>query len=164
MKTINIALLQAKFLLILNGQSFNQSDDIVRVDGTKVRPCSMYEHYAHRGSAFDGISIYEYLRFVSIVKRSQQQGNDYEFDAGHRQRGDFVQRPLKRVEQLALVVLRGNLSENEESEDAIPGGHPETDARRTDLSLILLSFFVPWNHLLPLFLTEGATLATYKEF
>ncbi len=37
MKTINIALLQAKFLLILNGQNLNQSDDIVRVGDTKIR-------------------------------------------------------------------------------------------------------------------------------
>ncbi len=72
MKTINIAPLQAKFSLILNGQSFNQSDDIVHVNGTIVQSYSMYEHYTHRGSAFDKISIYEYLQFVSIVKRSQQ--------------------------------------------------------------------------------------------
>lgn len=98
------------------------------------------------------------------MKRSQQQDTHYEFDAGHRQRVDFVQRPLQRVEQMALVVLRGKLSENEESEDAIPGGHPETDARRTYLSLILLSLFVQWNYLLSFFLTEGAALTTYKEF
>ncbi len=61
MKTINIATLRAKFSLILNGQTFNQSDDIVRVDGTKIQPCSIYNHYAHCGSAFDKINIYEYL-------------------------------------------------------------------------------------------------------
>ncbi len=77
------------------------------------------------------------------MKQSQQQGGDYKFADGHRQKEDFVQRRLKRIEQLALVVLCGKLSENEESEDAILGGHLETDARRTDLSLILLSLFVP---------------------
>ncbi len=150
--------------MILNGQNFNQSDDIVCVDGTKIRPCSMYEHYTHRGSAFDRISIYKYLQFVSIVKRSQQQRGDYKFADGHRQKEEFVQKPLKRIKQLALVVLRGKLFENEESEDAIPGGHPETDACHTNLSLILLSLFVPWNHLSSLFLVEGATLETYKKF
>ncbi len=73
-KTINIALLQAKFLLILNSQNFNQSDDIVHVDDTKIRPCSMYEYYAHRGSAFDRISIYKYLQFVSIVNNLNSKG------------------------------------------------------------------------------------------
>ncbi len=65
---------------------------------------------------------------------------------------------------MALVVLRGNLSENEESEDVIPGGHPETETRRADLSLVLLSLFVLWNYLSSLFIVEGATLETYKEF
>ena len=67
-KTMNIALLQAKFSLILNSKNFYQSDDIVCVDGIKIRPCSMYEHYVHRGFAFDRISIYKYLQFVFIVK------------------------------------------------------------------------------------------------
>ncbi len=43
---------------------------------------------------------------------------------------------------MALVVLCGNLSENEESEDAIPWGHPETDTCHADLSFVLLSHFV----------------------
>ncbi len=83
-KTINIALLEAKFLLILNSHNFNQSDDIVPINSTKIRPCSMYEHYAHRGSTFYRRSIYKYLRFISIVKQSQQQGGDYKFVDGQR--------------------------------------------------------------------------------
>ncbi len=70
-KTINIALLQVKFLLILNGQNLDQSDTIMCVDGTKIRSCSIYEHYTHRDFAFDRISIYEYLQFVFIMKCSQ---------------------------------------------------------------------------------------------
>ena len=56
------------------------------------------------------------------------------------------------------------LSENEELEDTILGSHPETDACRTDLSLIFLSLFVSWNYLSSLFLAEKASLETYKEF
>ncbi len=98
------------------------------------------------------------------MKRSQQQDTNYEFDVGHRCRGYFVQRPLKSVEQMALVVLRRNLSENKDSEDAIPGGHPETNTCHTNLSLDLLSLFISWNYLLSLFIAEGATLEIYKEF
>ncbi len=36
MTTINIAFLRTKFSLRLNGQSFNQSDDIVHIDGKNV--------------------------------------------------------------------------------------------------------------------------------
>ncbi len=83
-KTMNNILLQAKFSLILNDQSFNQSDDIMHIDSTKIRPCSIYEHYVYRGFAFDRINIYEYLQIVSIVKQSQQQGGDYKFADCHR--------------------------------------------------------------------------------
>ncbi len=61
MKTINIVFLWAKFLLILNGENFNQLDNIVCVDGKKVQTYSMYKYYTHCSSAFDKISIYKYL-------------------------------------------------------------------------------------------------------
>ena len=57
MKMINIALLQAKFSLILNGLNLNQSDNIVRIDSTKAQQWSIYKHYPYCGSAFDTISI-----------------------------------------------------------------------------------------------------------
>ncbi len=103
----------------------------------------MYKHYAHHDSAFDRISIYKYLQFVYIVKWSQQQGGNYKFADSYRQKKDFVQRVLKRIKQLALVILRGKLSENKELEDVIPRGQPEIDACHTDLSFILLSLFMP---------------------
>lgn len=52
-KSININLLKIKFPIILNGQNFNQSDDIVYVNGDKVRPCSIHKHYAYCGSTFE---------------------------------------------------------------------------------------------------------------
>ncbi len=65
---------------------------------------------------------------------------------------------------MALVILYGNLFKNEESEDAIPGSYPKIDVCHTNLSLVLLSLFVPWNYLLSLFMTERVTSKTYKEF
>ncbi len=53
MKTINVDLFQAKFLLILNSNSLNQSDNIMRINGKKIWPYLIYEHYAYRDSAFD---------------------------------------------------------------------------------------------------------------
>ena len=76
----------------------------------------------------------------------------------------FLQRYSGKSNQLALVTLRGNLSDNEEAEDAIPGSHPETDVRRVDLAFVLLSLFVSWERLLDLFYTERAKIATYKKF
>lgn len=68
------------------------------------------------------------------------------------------------MDQLAIIVLRGNLSENEEVEDIILGNHPETDARWTNLNLFFLSLFILWNYLLSMLLAEGAILIMYKEF
>ena len=89
---------------------------------------------------------------------------DYEFDYSYYQKKNFIQWLLQRVEHLTLVVLRGNFSVNEEAKDAIVGGYPETDAHCANLSLILLSLFIPWGQLLSLFLVEDATIATYKDY
>ena len=55
----------------------------------------------------------------------------------------FLQRYLDKSNQLALVTLRRNLSNNEEAENAILGGYPETDACRANLAVVFLSLFVP---------------------
>lgn len=67
-KTINIALLQAKFSLILDSQSFNQSDNILHNNGTKIWLYSIYEHYIHCGSIYNKISLYKYSWFICIMK------------------------------------------------------------------------------------------------
>ena len=95
---------------------------------------------------------------ISTIK-----GN-YKFANSYMQKEDFVQRSLKRVKQLIFVVLRKKLSENKELEHAISRGYSEINALHTDLSLILLSLFVPWNHLSSLFLAKEASLEIYKEF
>ena len=67
-KTINIVLFQAKFLLILNSKSFNYLDNIVYVHSIKIWLCLIYKYYMHCSFAFNRISIYKYLQFVSIIK------------------------------------------------------------------------------------------------
>lgn len=65
---------------------------------------------------------------------------------------------------MAFVVLCGNLSKNEELEDAIPRDYPEIDVCLANLSLVLLFLFLLWNYLSSLFIAERATLEIYKEF
>ncbi len=60
--------------------------------------------------------------------------------------------------------MRGKLSKNEKLVETIPESYSQTNVCRTDLSLTLLSLFVPWNHLSSLFLAERAVLETYEEF
>lgn len=134
------------------------------IDNIKIRLCSIYKHYTHHGSTFDRVYIYKYSQFVSIVKQSQQQGNDYKFVNNHRQKEYFVPRLFKNIKQLAFAVLCGKLTENEELEDIIPRDLPKIDARCTDLSIILLFLFISWNNLSFLFQTEGVILKIYREF
>ncbi len=63
-----------------------------------------------------------------------------------------------------MVGLVGPLSTNEKAEDAIRGGHSETDARRNDVALILLALFVTWNQLPEKFHSYGALLEIYTGY
>ena len=161
---INLFVLKTKFLLLISRQNFNTTNDVARVNGGKVRPYSMFEHYQYRGLCFLQLSLYEYYRVILVVKSGQKQREDYKFDDTHAQKKIFLQQYLGKSNQLVLVILRGILSDNEEVEDAIPGGHPKTDACWANLTVMLLSCFVPWERFLDLFHTIRATIAMYKEF
>ena len=63
-----------------------------------------------------------------------------------------------------LVALIGSLSTNEAAEDAIQGGHPDTDARQNDLGLILLGLSVPWDQLSRKFHAHNATISSFLNF
>ena len=56
----------------------------------------------------------------------------------------FVKQYSNHKNQLALVILKGNLSDNEKAKDAIPGGHPETDTCLVDLAVVFLSLFISY--------------------
>lgn len=59
----------------------------------------------------------------------------------------YAQRPVKREEASFLVALIGSLSIDKLTENAVQGGHSETDARLNDVGMILLGLFVPWEKL-----------------
>ena len=82
-KTVNIILFNTKFQLILSSQYFSQSDNIICIDSGKVRLYLMYKHYTHYSHIFEKISIYEYFQFFIIIKQSQQQHMDYNFNNKH---------------------------------------------------------------------------------
>lgn len=114
LKSINLSTLRAKFPLFLEGSDFSCTDDIVRVDGSKAKPYSMLEYYMHRGPAFRHICLYEYYRIVVVIKRHQKRDSDYKFDNTHQAKKWFVQHHHQNKDQLALVALRGKLSDNED--------------------------------------------------
>lgn len=68
MKIINITLLNTKFKVILDGQDFNQSDDIMYINSGKLRLYLIYKHYIYHGLAFQKLNIYKYFQYISIIK------------------------------------------------------------------------------------------------
>ncbi len=63
-----------------------------------------------------------------------------------------------------MVGLVEPLFTNKRAEDAIRGRHSETDARRNDGPLILLTLFVPWNQLPEKFFSYEALMGTYIDY
>ena len=49
---------------------------------------------------------------------------------------------MKSIEQLTIIILGGNLSENKELKNIIPKVHPETNTHHAHLKLILISLFI----------------------
>ena len=126
-KSINISVFKDKFPLLISGQNFNTTNDIARINSGKILPYFIFEHYSHRGLCFLKLSLYEYYRVISVVKRKRKQEGDYKFDDTYTQKEIILQQYFDKKKQLALVTLRGNLSNNEKVKDIISGGHLETN-------------------------------------
>lgn len=60
-------------------------------------------------------------------------------------------------------MLMRLLSQNEATEDAIWGGHPDIDVKQNDIAIILIIPFVLWNQLLEKFQIYYATLLLYSN-
>ena len=135
-------MLKAKFLFLVSRQKFNTNNDVSSVNGGKIRPYFMFVPYSHRGMYFLWLSLYEYYRVVSVVKRERKQEGDYNFDNTHIQKEMFFQQYFDKRKQLTLIILKKNLSDNEKAENIISGGDSETDTPWVDFQIVFLSLFV----------------------
>jgi hypothetical protein len=88
---------------------------------------------------------------------------DIDFDEHHPRYNTHVQRLAQTQLQVATVTFSGQLTEFQPAEDAVPGGHPETEAILNDIAEILLGLFVPWNRLLALFVEYRPQHQTYTQ-
>ncbi|MCJ1348065.1 hypothetical protein MMC31_006296 [Peltigera leucophlebia] len=85
------------------------------------------------------------------------------FAKDHPNRKSKIQRPLTSGSCTPLIALMRPLSTNETAEDAVQGGHPETDARQNDLGMVLLALSIPWDQLPDKFRTYNATISSFRE-
>lgn len=74
-------MLKAKFPLLISRQNFNTTNNnVICVNGGKIRFYSIFEHYSYTGLYFLQLFLYKYYRVVFVVKREQKQKKDYKFD------------------------------------------------------------------------------------
>ena len=114
-------------------------------------PISIFDNYKWRGPHLAPLSLFEYGMLVKTKNIRDSTADDVEFDPNHPRYATHVQRLARTPSQVATVTLNGQLTEFQAAEDAVPGGHPKTEAIMNDLAEILLALFVPWNDLLSLF-------------
>lgn len=121
----------------------------------------MFDNYQWRGPELAQYSLYDYFKLVSIVSHKTDEGIPFAKD--HPQFRSVVQHLCNASPCKTLVALVGPLSTNEAAEDAIRGGHLDTDARQNDIGMILLGLFVPWDQLQSRFLSYNATILSYSN-
>lgn len=72
-KLINIFVLKAKFPLLIFGQNFNTTNNVIYIKNSKVKSYFIFEQYFYQNLCFLQMFLYEYYKVVSVVKRKQKQ-------------------------------------------------------------------------------------------
>jgi len=88
---------------------------------------------------------------VQTRKRCDATTSDVDFDSKHPKCDVYVQCLACTKSQVKTITFSGQLSQFQEEEDSIQGGHPYTTAIKNDFAKVLLGLFVPWDQLLSLF-------------
>ncbi len=132
-------------IIFQDAEDEEAAESFIPFGKSTMMPTSVFDDYYYRGKELESYFFYDHMKVISRVKYSTRQRGVFLFDKHHPNPLSKVQRPSTTLECNTLVALVGPLSTNERAENAIRGGHPETDARRNDVALILLALLVPWN-------------------
>lgn len=159
---INLYYLRRRFPSIVRGFTDNYGVDEEQVsiatssNVSSSVSASIFDDYRWRGPDLNHLCLYEYVKMVRKRPAKYRTSTDIDFDVDHPEYGRKAQRFYDSMSKRRTVALVGSLSDHQELEDHIVGGHPETFARDNDLSVILLALFVCWQHL-PLLFSHAAT-------
>lgn len=115
-------------------------------------PASIFDNYRWRGPLLAPLCLFEYCMLVRTRNLRDAMLDDVNFEPEHPRYATHVQRLARMHSQVSTVTFNGQLSECQVAEDAVPGGHPKTEAIVNDLAELLLGLFVPWKHISPLFI------------
>lgn len=87
-------------------------------------------------------SFYDYLKTITVISSKDIKSGDISFVANHPNQTLHIQRLSKGICNI-LVAFMSPFSTNEFAENAVRGGHLDTNARQNNVSIILLTLFVP---------------------
>ena len=81
------------------------------------KPVSIFEHYQHRGSALQALSLFEYCMTVEILSSSRAlRVEAIEFAADHPSRREQMQQVIQRSQSVFTITLLRELFRFEEKE------------------------------------------------
>lgn len=147
-----------------NDQSSNlTADKPCSYEAGAVAPASIFDNYKWRGSHLADLSFFEYCMLVQMKSARGSSSDDLDYDPAHPRYDTHVQRLARTTAQIATVAFTGPLTEFQTAEDAVRGGHPETEAIMNDLAEILLDLFVPWDKLANLFVRHATQRNPYSN-
>lgn len=148
-RRVNLRALRCRFKKIIFDVTDEENivNDFVRFRRSRDVPSSSFEDSYFRGPELAHYSFFDYQKTISVVKyiSSATIEGDIHFAKDHPNRKSKIQRPLTSGSYTPLIALMGPLSTNKTVEDAVQGGHPETDARQNNLGMVLLALFIPWD-------------------
>src|SRR5438045_337225 len=122
---------------------FNNSSDCVGEEQCTFQPendfpISRFDNYKWRGSVLAHLSFFEYCMLVQTRKRRDATTSNVDFDSKHPKCDVYVQRLACTKSQVKTITFSGQLSQFQEEEDSIQGGHPYTTAIKNDFAKVLL--------------------------
>src|SRR4029077_7857494 len=95
---------------------------------------SSFDNYRWRGSELKDLCLYEYIKIIKKEKSDPTTGKGLRFHKDHPEYGKMTQIICNPESDPRTVALLGPLSQYQQDEDRIRGGHPETLAMQNDLA------------------------------
>ncbi len=165
-KSINLALLRKRFseFALHIYEAMADVDDLVRLQYQISALFTTFDHYWGRGSKLQNFGLFVYMRIISIYPHKLAISGGIDFASSHPNSLTYVQQHFTKPGSQAEVKLLRPLFDNDGGGKIIPVDGSETLEGLNNIAIILLTLFVPWNRLQPLFSEMSATNDNYLSF
>ncbi len=139
-------------------------DDFVQLRHQISAPPTMFDHFCCRRGRLQKFCLFVYMHIVSIYPLKLANLSDIKFEPNHPKYQTHVERHFTKPESPAKIKLLGPLFDSDNFDDIISVDDPRTVEGHNNIVIILLTLFVPWDRLQPLFADMGVTDNNYSSF